>query len=169
MKNIPTTLKSTSAGFEPGFGHVGIQKDRHACALACLAIISGTTLEDVFKNAEALGMPRTGPYNHRLDGEFLASLGAAYGWVLSDWKEVTKFSQLPDLCIAMVGYDEEYEIGAHVVVHKAKASHDAKTITYIIDPSANTPQQQIRTDLDAFAPTWYIGVHPMKTSPLGRK
>lgn len=164
MPTIPTTLKSTTAGFEPAFAHVSTKNDRHACALACIAIISGTTLEDVFKNAEALGMPKTGPYNHRLDGEFLASLGAAYGWVFSVWKEVTKLGSLPELCIAMVAYDADWEVGGHVVVHKAKASHDAKMVTYAIDPAATDPKLKVRTDLEALAPAWYIGIHPMKAT-----
>lgn len=164
MPTIPTTLKSTAAGFEPTFAHVSTKNDRHACALACIAIVSGTTLEDVFKNAEALGMPKTGPYNHRLDGEFLASLGASYGWVFSVWKEVTTLGSLPELCIAMVAYDADWEVGAHVVVHRAKASHDAKMVTYAIDPGATDPKLKVRTDLQALAPAWYIGIHPMKTT-----
>lgn len=163
MATIPTTLKSTAAGFEPAFPHLGTQNDRHACALACIAIISGTTLQDVFKNAEALGLPKTGPYWDRIDGDFLASLGATYGWVFGVWKEVKTIGALPELCIAMVDYDETWESGRMVVCHKARASHDAKvSITYAIDPSARDPKQQVRTDLDGLAPAWYIGIHPMK-------
>lgn len=163
MAVLPSSVNSTPNGFEPAFAHVGVQGDRHACLLACIATISGTTLEDVFRNAEALGMTKTGPYYQRLNEEFLASLGACYGWVFTVWKEVTEQSQLPDLCIAMVEYDIVWEAGRTVILHRAKASHNAKLITYAIDPSATDSSKQIRTDIQTLAPAWYIGIHPMKT------
>lgn len=162
MSILPTTVTSTSTGFQPAFPHVSTKSDRHACALACVAMIASTSLDDVFKNAEALGMPKTGPYNHWIDADFLASLLATYGWVATVWKECTKVSLLPDLCIALCEYSEDWEVGRFVLIHKAKASHDAKIVTYAIDPSASEPKMQVRTDLDVLAPAWYIGVHPMK-------
>lgn len=164
MRNIPTILKSTAAGYEPSFAHIGTNNDRHACLLACIAIVAGTTLEDVFKNAEALGLPKTGPYWDRLDGDFLTSLGATYGWVFSEWKEVTKIAALPELCLAVVDYDAEWEVGRSVILHKAKASHDGKIVSYAVDPSATDPKLKVRTDLEALAPAWYIGILPMKTT-----
>lgn len=164
MTTIPTTVTSTAAGFQPAFKPV-ITQDRHACALASIAIIASTTLADVFAKAEELGMPATGPYNHVLDGDFLAALLAKFGWAATIWKECTKVSTLPDLSIAMVDYDADWEVGRHVVVHRAKASHDAKMVTYAIDPTAEKPALHVRTDLEALAATWYIGVHPMGKAP----
>nr|WP_315260680.1 hypothetical protein [uncultured Duganella sp.] len=164
MVTIPTTVTSSAAGFQPAFKPV-TTRDRHACALASVAIIAGTTLEDVWKKAEELGLPKTGPYNHIIDGDFLAALLAKFGWVAKVWHEVSKISQLPDLSLALVDYDADWEVGRHVVVHRAKASHDAKMVIYAIDPTADKPEQQIRTDLEALAPAWYIGVHPMGKTP----
>ena len=163
MTTIPTIGASTAAGFQPAFKPV-ITQDRHACALASIAIIASTTLADVFAKAEELGMPATGPYNHVLDGDFLAALLAKYSLVGSVWKEYSKATALPDLSIALVDYSELWEVGRHVVIHRAKASHDAKMVTYAIDPTAEKPALHVRTDLDALAPTWYIGVHPMKAT-----
>ena len=164
MVMIPTTVTSTAAGFQPAFKPV-TTRDRHACALASVAIIAGTTLEDVWKTAEELGLPKTGPYNHMIDGDFLAALFAKYSLVATVWKECTKISQLPDCCLALVDYDAEWEVGRHVVIHRAKASHDAKMVIYAIDPTAIKPEQQVRTDLEALAPAWYIGVHSMGKAP----
>lgn len=165
MVTIPTTVTSSAAGFQPAFKPVTTQ-DRHACALASVAIIARTTLEDVWKNAEELGLPKSGPYNHVIDGDFLAALLAKYSWVATVWKECTKVSQLPDLSVVLIDYDNNWEVGRHVVVHRAKASHDAKMVMYAIDPTAAKPELQIRTDLDVLAPAWYIGVHPMGKAPM---
>jgi len=164
MTTIPTTVTSTAAGFQPAFKPV-ITQDRHACALASIAIIASTTLADVFAKAEELGMPATGPYNHVLDGDFLAALLAKFSWVSSVWKACPKVSALPDLCLALVDYDESFEVGRYVVIHRARASHDAKVVTYAIDPTAEKPELHVRTDLEALAPAWYIGVHPMGKAP----
>lgn len=168
MITIPTIVTSTAAGFQPAFKPV-ITQDRHACALASIAIIASTTLADVFAKAEELGMPATGPYNHVLDGDFLAALLANFGCTATIWKECTKVSTLPDLSIAMVDYDADWEVGRHVVVHRAKASHDAKMVTYAIDPTAEKPALHVRTDLEALAPAWYIGVHPMGKTGVGSR
>jgi hypothetical protein len=164
MATIPATVASTAAGFQPAFKPVTTQ-DRHACALASIAILASTTLEEVWQKAEELGLPKSGPYNHVIDGDFLAALLAKYSWVATVWKECTKVSELPDLCIALVDYDSDWEIGRHVVFHRAKASHDAKVVEYVIDPTASSPEATVRTDLNVLAPAWYIGVHPMGKAP----
>jgi len=163
MVSIPATVNSSAAGFQPAFKPV-ITQDRHACALAAVATLASVSIDDVWKKAEELGLPKTGPYNHVIDGDLLAALLAKYGWVATVWKECTKVSQLPDLCIAMVDYDADWEVGRHVVFHRAKASHDAKIVEYAIDPTASA-EARVRTDLNVLAPAWYIGVHPMGKAP----
>ncbi len=164
MTAIPTILKSTAAGFEPAYSHVGTGGDRHADLLGAVAVVSGATLPDVFKAAEALGVPKTGPYYQFMTEEILSSIGASFGLVFTVWKEVQKVSNLPDLSIALVRYNVDYEAGEACVIHRAKASHDGKMVTYAILPSATDPKQQVRTDIEALAPAWYCGIHPMKTT-----
>lgn len=96
-----------------------------------------------------------------IDDDFLAALLAKFSWVATVWKESSKPSQLPDLCIALGDYDPDWEVGRHVVFHRAKASHDAKIVEYVIDVGAASTQATVRTDVAALAPEWYIGVHPM--------
>jgi hypothetical protein len=160
---IPTTIQSTSAGFQPAFGFVGVEGDRHADGLAVVAAVAGVSLKDVFKQAEALGMPKAGPYNHWVDSDLIGSLLAGYGWATTEWKEVTAMTHLPALSICLVDYDSDWEVGRYVLVHSGvKCSHDSKTISYVVDPAAAEPPSQIRTDLKALKPAWYIGVQPMK-------
>ena len=164
----PTNVTSSTAGFKPAFKPV-TTKDRHACALAAVAILASTTLEDVWGKAEELGLPKAGPYYlQSIDGDFLAALLAQYSWVATVWKECEKPSQLPDLCLVLVDYDADWEVGRHAVFHRAKGSHDAKFVEYVIDPTAS-PDRVVRTDLVSLVPSWYIGVHPMGKLPAAKK
>ncbi len=160
MATLPTTVNSTSAGFQPAFKHIGTS-DRHACALASIAIIASVSFDDVRLQAENFGMPKTGPYYQWIDADFIAKLLAHFGWVATVWKECANVANLPDLCMALVDYDVDWEVGRFVVIHKAKSTHDAKIIQYAIDPAATELKQQIRTDLNVLKPAWYIGAHPM--------
>lgn len=169
MTAIPTTLKSTAAGFEPAYAHVSTGGDRHADIFGAIAVVARTTLPDVFKAAEALGMPKTGPYYQYMTEELLSGIGASFGLVFTVWKEVTKIANLPDLSIALVRYDVEFEAGEACVLHRARASHSGAMLLYAIVPAATDPKQQVRTDLDVLAPAWYIGVHPMKVAASSAK
>lgn len=164
MTAIPTIVKSTAAGFEPAYSNISIEGDRHADLFCAIAVVAKTTLADVFKAAEALGIPKTGPYYQYLTEELLSGIGASFGLVFTGWKEVTKVSSLPDLSISLIRYDVDYEVGESCVIHRAKASHSGATILYAILPGATDPKQQVRTDLEALAPVWYFGIHAMKTT-----
>lgn len=160
---IPTTIQSTAAGFQPAFQFVSTEGDRHGDAFAVIASVAGVSLKEVFKRAETLGMPKTGPFSHSVDSDFISSLLTVFGWSSTEWKEVTAMTHLPALSICLVEYDSDWEVGRYVLVHSgAKCSHDAKTISYLVDPSATDIQLQIRTDLKALGPAWYIGVQPQK-------
>lgn len=161
MTTIPTILKSSPAGFTPGYSHVGIEGDRHADIFCAIAIVARTTLPAVFKAAEVLGMPKTGPYYQYLTEELLCGIGASFGLVFTVWKETTTIGSIPDLAIALVNYDADFETGDAAVIHRAKASHDNKMVIYAILPGAQGAAE-IRTDLDVLSPCWHIGIHPMK-------
>ncbi|ATQ78261.1 hypothetical protein CR152_29940 [Massilia violaceinigra] len=85
--------------------------------MACIAFLSGTTLEDVVKNGEALGLPKTGPYWNRGDGDFLAKPRRNLRLDLCVWKEVTKISASAELCIAIDTYDADREFDRTIVIH----------------------------------------------------
>ncbi len=168
-KVIPTIVQSSTAGLTPAFSLVGTGGDRHADAFAVIASVAGVSLQDVFKQAEALGMPKTGPYSHCVDAELISSLLAAFGWSSTEWKEVTSLTHLPALSICLIDYDSEWEVGRYVLAHSSvKCSHDGKTISYAIDPAADETRFQIR-DLKAMRPAWYIGLQPIKAASTSAK
>ena len=161
MPTIPTSVISTPTEFQPAFTRVQ-QSENHDCAFACVAMITGKTLEEIRELAVKKFMhPIHGPY--WITGDLIAGLLAQNGYVASVYKEVDKVEILPDLAIAMVDYQPSTELGRYVLFHRAKASHDSKsTIAYIVDPAYWVePQEHIRTSFKTLPVSWCIAVHAM--------
>ena len=79
----------TNVTFLPYFRRVPAGEDRHAdvyCVIATLAG-NGKTFDDIRKQAETLGVPKTGPYYPYIDGDLIAKLLAAQRLVATVWKE----------------------------------------------------------------------------------
>jgi hypothetical protein len=154
-------------GFVSPFKRVP-QEDRFDDALASVAsILGGKSLADVRKLAEQLGLPKTGPYwvDNDMIAKLLMNLGSL---VASNYKEVTSVSALPDVAILLVDYDENTEVGRHVVFHHIRGTKDQQAFSYVIDPAFWVPEsQQVTTDFSHLAPAWYIEVTAGKTG--GRK
>ena len=150
------------SNFQPHFKRVAAGDDRHAdvyCAIASL-VGNSKTLDDIRKQAETLGVPKTGPYYPYIDGDLIAKLLAAYGFVATVWKESKDFKDLPDVAIAMVDYDADWEVGRCVVFHRMRSA-DGKTIqAYCVDSATGKPAAN--TDLTGLTPSWFIGVTQMQ-------
>lgn len=161
--NNPQPPAGTAAASLPTFKRVP-QQGRHDDTFAVIATIAGKTLQEVFQQAEAFGLPKIGPYYAWIDGDLIAKLLAHYGWVATVWKECSSVKDLLDLSIAMVSYDEDYEVGRNVLIHRQKGP-DGKVVQYAIDPYMHADAKlHMRTDLAGLEPSWYIGVTPMNKS-----
>jgi hypothetical protein len=163
--NNPQASAGTAAISLPTFKRVP-QQGRHDDTFAVIATIAGKTLQEVFQQAEAFGLPKIGPYYAWIDGDLIAKLLAHYGWVTTVWKECSGVKDLPDLglAIAMISYDEVFEVGRNVLIVRQKGL-DGKVIQYAIDPYLHADAKlHLRTDLAGLEPSWYIGVTPMNKS-----
>ncbi len=163
MATTPAASSTPALGFTPAFKRVA-QSNDFDCAFACIATIAGKTLEEVRATAvKQFHLREHGPY--WVTEALITSLAAHYGWTATVWKEVlTPILGLPDLAILMVDYDEETELGRHVVFHRIRQASPKPAIEYVIDPAYwVAPDKQITADLKALAPSWYIGLHPMNT------
>lgn len=154
--------------FTPSFTRVQ-QCNDFDCAFACVATLAGKSLEDVRQVAiERFQHPRRGPY--WITEDLIISLLAHYSWVGSVYKPASGIASLPDLCIGMVEYNEETEIGRHVVFHRQPAAAGKSPTEYIIDPAYwAEANQQVRTDIKGLPISWFIAVHPMNKSPKAEK
>lgn len=145
---------ATTPDFKPLFNRVQ-QSDRHDDAFAVIAMLGGTTLDNIRQQAEVFGLPQVGPYYPYIDGDLIAKLLTSRGLVGTVWKESKEFKDLPEVAIAMVAYDADWEVGRCVLYHRLPAAQ------YVIDPYPHADAKlHVRTDLSGLVPSWYIGVHP---------
>ena len=89
-------------------------------------------------------------------------LALSRGLVGTVWKESPKsFADLPDVAIAMVDYDADWEVGRCVLFHRLPADHPSKVAHCVLDPYPHAETKlHARTDLTGLVASWFIGVHP---------
>jgi hypothetical protein len=166
MATAPTT---PTTSFQPLFKRISQGDDRHADVLACLAMLCGKPLAEVIKQAQTMGMPKTGPYYaHVVDGDFIARFLGASALVATVWKEGQDWRELPDVAIVMGDYDAEWAVGRCVLFHRIVLADGKSVQTYLVDPYPHLDAKlHVRTDLTGFTPSWYIGVHA-QNRPAGK-
>lgn len=155
------SIPSITPEFKAAFQRVQQSCD-FDCAFAVIAMIAGKTLEDVQQTAiNKFKHPKHGPY--WITEHLIVSLLAHYGFVGTSYKQSSGIASLPDLCIGMVEYNPDTDIGRHVLFHRMAPSGENKLPTeYIIDPAYWINEtQHIRTDIKGFPISWYIGIQPM--------
>jgi hypothetical protein len=127
-------------------------------SMACISTLTGRNLEEVMKMAAEMGLPQHGPYY--VSEDMIAKLlMKAGGLVGSKYKEFDEFDLLPDVAILLVDYDEETEIGRHVVWHHVRGTPEQPSFHYAIDVGQWVdPADQVTTAVKAFKPAYYIEV-----------
>lgn len=156
-------MASTPASFTPAFKRVQ-QLTETTDGVACIAMISGKPITDVLKTAidKFKLRPTNGPYF--IEESRLQILLAAYGYVASNWREVTSIADLPDLCLVWQTTDPEMEQGRILLHARMKDFGNPKqTFAYVIDPAPQSdPSLSIRTEFADLGLTWFMTVTPMK-------
>ena len=134
------------------------QRDRHEDIPACLAILTGKSIDEVFKSMESGGLPKTGPYYGYITETIISGVLIKSNLVATVWKESKSWQDVPDVAIAMIDFShDEYEIGRCVVFHRVKDASGKQGSQCVIDPYAcATP---VTTDFKQLIPSWYIGIH----------
>jgi hypothetical protein len=159
------------AGFTSPFTRVAMEHPRGDDALACVATLTGRSLEEITKLAIQLGYPAEGPAyvaNAALVGKLLHNLGLT----ASEWQEVSSFDALPDVAILMVDWHANLEFGRHVVWHHVRGTDAYPSFSYIIDPRPSiAPELQVTSTWTHLRldPAWAIEVTPRPGSNGKRK
>lgn len=79
------------------------------------------------------------------------------------WKESTGIASLPDVCIGLIDYIPETEIGRHVIFVRQRDDAGKVIQEWIIDSAYWIPEnRQIRTDIKAIPIAWFIAITPMR-------
>jgi hypothetical protein len=152
-------------GFQSPFKRVEMQ-DRMSDSAACIGTLCGRSLDEIMKMAFDMGLPEHGPC-YVTEDMIAKLLMKAGGLVASKYKDFEKFDLLPDVAILLVDYDEETEIGRHVVWHHVRGTKEQQAFHYIIDVGGWVdPADHVTTAVKAFMPAYYIEVS--KASIKGR-
>jgi hypothetical protein len=160
----PQTATPTAA--QPPFKRVA-QTESFDCWLAAVATLVARTLADVKQVAvEKFKLPKNGPYPF-MDDVLIAKLLAHWSLTGTVWKESTGIASLPDVCIGLIDYNPETEIGRHVVFVRQRDDAGKVVQEWLLDPAHwIATDRQVRTDVKAIPIAWYIGVTPMR--PAGK-
>ena len=117
-------------------------------------------MTEVAEAAYPLGYPKHGPAiaSETLIAKLIMELGQM---VPSKYLDFHTWEALPDVTIVYVDYDQDMEIGRHILRHHVRASGKQNALSSIIDPAHwIKPEQRITTDLKRYKPDWYIEIRP---------
>jgi hypothetical protein len=154
-----SSSKSKRVSIDSPFERVPM-RERIDDALACIATLAGSSLDDVFEEAISAGLPRHGPY--WVDGPMIKHLLDRFGYFSIPYKAVSSLQDLPDLAILLADFDARTEIGRHVIWCR-RGSEASGRLGIVIDPATwIRPEQQVTselTHLNLTPPIYYIEVH----------
>ena len=129
-----TTTGKLPEGFVSPFTRVAMEPNaRIDDGLACIATLTGQTLENIKQHAYKLGLNEHGPA--WVYGPMLQKLADHFGLTLSDYKEVPKLDALPDVAILTVDFNPATDFGRQVVWHHVRATPQQPSHHYIVDPA----------------------------------
>ena len=111
---LPTGFQS------PFFKRVPMQ-GTHDDLLACAATLCGKTMDDIKKMAVTLGMRANGP-SFMDETLFRKILLNCSNLAVSDYKDFTSLSALPDVCVLCCDYSKFDESFRHVVFHHVRGT-----------------------------------------------
>ena len=170
MASAPTAPGNGSlpAGFVSPFKRIPMA-GTHDDLLACAAILTSKTLEEVKKTAVTLGMRANGPFyvDEVLFRKILFNLS---NLAVQDYKDVVSIAALPDVCVLCCDYSEHDDSGRHVIFHHVRGTSQVPSFNYVIDV-ANwiDPKQYVTTDLSHLnmKPAWFLEINE-RPSPTGK-
>ena len=170
MASAPTTPANGSlpAGFVSPFKRIPMA-GTHDDLLACAAILTSKTMEEVKKMAVTLGMRARGPFvvDEVLLRKILFNLS---NLAVKDYKDFVSVAALPDVCVLCCDYSEHDDSGRHVIFHHVRGTSQLPSFNYVIDV-ANwiDPTQHVTTDLGHLnmKPAWYLEI-TQRPSPTGK-
>lgn len=142
-------------------------------AFACIATLTGKSLDEVNRAAVALGYPAQGPAypTEILMAKLLMSLG---NLVATLYQEFESTAALAEVAILFIDWDEEMETGRTVVWHRVRKTDAHPAFAYVIDPASWIPEgRHLHADIDSLTIWWFMAITPASvdgaTGKLGRR
>ena len=162
---MATHTKSAASKQRPPVIKRVAQTNDFDCAFACVAMIVRRRFKQVRQLAvDQFGLPQHGPYLC-MDEALIVKLLAHWSFAATGYVPYTDIASVPDLAICMVGDHRDELIGRHVVFVRERDDWGQPLYEKIYDPGFwLPPTQHIRTDLEAFRFTYFIGVTTAATA-----
>ena len=142
-------------------------------AFACIATLTGKSLEEVNRAAVTLGYPAQGPAypTETLMTKLLMSLG---NLVSTHYKDFESTAALPEVAILFIDWDEEMDTGRTVIWHRVRKTDAHPSFSYVIDPASWIPEgRHLHADIDSLTIAWFMAITPASTDgatgKLGRR
>lgn len=114
-------------GFTSPFARIDM-RERNDDALACIATLSGRTLDEIIKLTVNLGYPPHGP--EWVENALITRLLNAVGLSGGEYQEASSIDALPYVAILMVDYNPKTDIGRYVVWHHVKGTDKFASFNY---------------------------------------
>jgi hypothetical protein len=144
-------------GFESPFTRIEM-RERMDDSLACIATLTGKTLEEITAMAIGLGLPPFGPC-YVTEDMIAKLLMKGGGLVASKYKEFDSFDALPDVALLLVEYSPDTETGRLVVWHHVRGTKDRSAFHYIVDVASwRGEETHFTTNVKQYAPAYFIEV-----------
>ena len=127
-------------------------------AFACIATLTGKSLEEVNRAAVALGYPAEGPAypTETLMAKLLMSLG---NLVATHYKDFESIAALPEVAILFIDWDEEMDTGRTVIWHRVRKTDAQPSFSYVIDPASWIPEgRHLHTDIGSLKISCFMGI-----------
>lgn len=164
-KTAPAGPQPLPEGFEAPFKRVPME-GRIDDLIACIATLTGTTLAQVTEEAIAVGYPAHGPA-FLTESQIATLCMKLGGLVATKYKDFKSFAHLPDVAILYVDWNEDMDIGRHVICHTVHATSERKAFRYLIDPAPwSAPERQLTISLDTVVPDCFIGISKASTTAV---
>jgi hypothetical protein len=120
--------------FTPAFRHVQMQPGvRIDDGLACIAMLTNQSLEDITNLAYELGLKRHGPA--WVYSDLIRRLLANFELVASEDLEAMTIDALPDVAMFLAEYDPATSIGRWVLWHHIRGTDEQTAMNIVYDPA----------------------------------
>ncbi|RYH69155.1 MAG: hypothetical protein EON54_02775 [Alcaligenaceae bacterium] len=167
-KSVKPPLGALPAGFVSPFKRVQMEERMDDC-LACIAILTGKTMQETVAAARAEGYPAHGPAlpSEKMTRRLLASLG---GLKATEYLEFHSYDAMPNVALLYVDWHTEMEVGRHVVWHHVSGGADQQAFSYVIDPASwLPPERHYTTQFRLLKPDCYMEITQVPGSGKGKK
>lgn len=151
--------KVIPADFQYPFKRVAME-ERWDDSMACLATVSGQSLDAIKKLAYTMGLPKVGPIWPATT--LIGKIGAMFGLSISEWREVGSVDALPPCAFLCVDVKDDY--GRFVVWTHFRGDDKKESMNIVCDVGSwIEPKSHITRDYSHLRidfPLWYLEVAP---------